>query len=245
MHTGTSLASASGARIEERSYRQLAVAVLASLVLHALILLGLSYVKDDQRTRAAAPPLTARFAKPKPPPGPPVVEPPRLPPTRAMPSAKPQTQPAPVAVPVPAPPTPVLNIEPSKQAAEPAFVVPAAPPPPVARAEVQPVPAVAIGPDPASVARYRLELMEIAARYERYPRIARENDWEGRVDLLVAFAESGAIASMSVKKSTGRAVLDEEAQAMIRSAQPHTIIPPALRGRAFALETAVIFRLKK
>ena len=87
--------------------------------------------------------------------------------------------------------------------------------------------------------------MEIAARYERYPRIARENEWEGRVELTVAFAESGAIASMSVKKSTGRAVLDEAAQAMIRSAQPHAVIPPALRGRAFALETAVIFRLKK
>lgn len=230
---------------EDRKLRLLALAVLCSVLLHALILLFLANLREFSQARSAPPPLTARFAKPKPPPEPPIVEPPRLPLTRAVPNAKPQTQPTPVAAPVPSPPTPALSIEPSKQAAEPAFVVPAAPPPPVARAEVQPVPAAASGPDPASVARYRLVLMEIAARYERYPRIARENDWEGRVDLLVAFAESGAIASMTVKKSTGREVLDEEAQAMIRSAQPHAIIPPALRGRAFALETAVIFRLKK
>jgi TonB family protein len=220
------------------------LAVLCSLVVHAFILVLLSQIKESTRARAAPPPMTARLAKPRPLPEPPVVAPPsQLPVTRAVPDAKPQARPIPT--PIPPPQTPVVSFEPPKQAAEPALVVPAAPPAPVARVEAQPLPAAASGPDPASVARYRLELMEIAARYERYPRIARENDWEGRIDLLVAFAENGAIASMTVKKSTGRAVLDEEAQAMIRSAQPHTVVPPALRGRAFALETAVIFRLKK
>lgn len=243
MYTGTSLASAWESEVGGRKLRVLALAVLCSLVVHALILALLSQIKESVRARAAPPPMTARLATPRPPPEPPVVEPLRLPLTRAVPNAKPQARPTPVAVAVPSPPAPMLSIEPSKQAAEPVLVVPA--PPPVARAEIQPVPAAASGPDPASVARYRLELMEIAARYERYPRIALENDWEGRVELRIAFAESGAIASMSVKKSTGRAVLDEEAQAMIRSAQPHTVIPPALRGRAFALDVAVIFRLKK
>ena len=252
MHTGASLAGTKDAGVaprwdpgvEDRKLRVLALAVLCSLVLHALILLFLASLREFSQARST-PPLTARFAKPKLPPEPPIVAPlPRVPVTRSVPTAKPRAQPVPAA-PVPAPPTPLLNVEPSKQAAEAALGVPAAPPPPVPKAELQAVPAATSGPDPASIARFRLELMEVAARYERYPRLARENEWEGRVELTVAFAESGAIASMTVKKSTGRTVLDEAAQAMIRSAQPHAVIPPALRGRAFALETAVIFRLKK
>jgi len=50
---------------------------------------------------------------------------------------------------------------------------------------------VSSGPDPGTVARFRLELMEIARRYKRYPRIAQDNNWEGRVELRIAFAESG------------------------------------------------------
>jgi protein TonB len=86
--------------------------------------------------------------------------------------------------------------------------------------------------------------MEIARRYKRYPRIAQDNNWEGRVELRVAFAENGALASVTVKKGAGRTVLDEEAQAMIRRAQPHPSIPPALRGKAFNLEIPVDFFLK-
>jgi TonB family protein len=47
-----------------------------------------------------------------------------------------------------------------------------------------------------------------------------------------------------VRKSAGRAVLDDEAQAMIRSAQPQAALPPALRGKAFTLEIPVDFSLK-
>ena len=229
MYTGKSLARAENARVEDRQRRLLALALLVSLVLHALILFFFSSLGDFSQSRVAPSPLIAHLAKPKPP----LVEPqPRLPLTRKVPNAKPQTQPPPVAA-----PAPVVMAAPAPDLAAPAQRV--------ASAEIQPAPAAASGPDAASVARYRLELMEIATRYERYPGIARENGWEGRVELRIAFAASGAIASMSVKQGSGRAVLDEEAQAMFRSAQPHAVIPPALRGRAFVLETSVIFRLKK
>ena len=244
MYTGTSLAGAKDAGVTDRQLRPLALAVLASLLLHALILFFLANLRELSQARGAPPPLTARFAKPQPVPEPPSVAP-SLPVARAAPNARPQVQRPSLATPVQVPPIQAQSIEASKPATEPAFVAPAAPAQSVARVETQTVSAAASGPDPASVARFRLELMEIASRYERYPRIARENDWEGRVELRIVFAEGGAIASMSVKKSTGRAVLDEEAQAMIRSAQPHAVIPPELRGKAFALETAVIFRLKR
>jgi protein TonB len=86
--------------------------------------------------------------------------------------------------------------------------------------------------------------MELARRYKRYPRIAQENNWEGRVELRIAYAETGAMSSVTVRKSAGRAVLDEEAQAMIRSAQAQVALPAALRGRAFTLEIPVEFSLK-
>ncbi len=244
MYCGTSLARVEYTRVADRQFRLLALAVLASLFLHALILLFLARLGEFRQARVAPPPLTARFAQPQPVPEPPSLAPsPRV--VRAVPNARPQVQRPSLTTPVQLPPTQAQSAEPSKPAMEPAVAVPAVPVQPVARAQTQSVPVAASGPDPASVARFRLELMQIASRYERYPRIARENDWEGRVELRVVFAESGAIASMGVKKSAGRAVLDEEAQAMIRSAQPHAVIPPELRGRAFALETAVIFRLQR
>ena len=216
--------------------------MLASLALHALILLCLASYRHAEPARMAPPPLTAHL-KPKPPPEPPKVE---LPPPQPL--ARSIAKPQPRLVPVPSP-APVLAMEPQKQSAEsPAFVVPAAPPQAAApaqasaRADLQPA---ASGPDSGSIARFRLELMEIARRYKRYPRIAQDNNWEGRVELRIVFAENGAISSMTVKKSASRVVLDDEAQAMIRTAKSKVSIPPALRGRAFTLEIPVDFFLRE
>jgi len=246
MHPGTSLASPGGASLADRQSRLLVLAVLCSLALHALILLCLPYFRDSGRLRAVLPNLTARLQVPKPPPEPPKVEPlppPRLPVVRPAPSSAPAAKAQPQQAPVAVAPTPVLSMEP-KQSAEPAFTVPAAPAQPAPRVDAQPSLAAASGPDPGSVARFRLDLMDIAKRYKRYPRIAQDNNWEGRVELRIAYNEAGAISSLSVKKGAGRAVLDDEAQAMIRSAQPQLTIPPALRGKAFVLEIPVEFFLK-
>ena len=87
--------------------------------------------------------------------------------------------------------------------------------------------------------------MDIVRRYKKYPRIAQENNWEGRVELRIAIGEDGSLASITVKKSAGRAVLDEEAQAMLRNAKSRTVIPAALRGKAFTIEIPVDFFLKE
>jgi protein TonB len=193
--------------------------------------------------RVAPPQLTAHLAKPVPPKlAPP--EPPRLAPQLATPrpaARVPRPAPAPEA-----PATPVLSVAPAQQTVESAPVVSVAPPqaatPPQATARVESPPAT--GPDPGSVARFRLELMDIARRYKRYPRIAQDNNWEGRVELRIVFAENGAMTALTVRKSAGRAVLDDEAQAMIRSAQPQVTLPSALRGKAFVLEIPVEFSLR-
>jgi len=254
MYTGARLAGHQAAEIEERKLRQLGLAVIASLLLHALILLALSTFRHVEHI-VTPPPITARL-KPKPPEPPPpapraepLVVPVPLPPRPApVPKAKPQASPSPAPKPTPvqAAPQKILAVEPSK--AEPAFTVPAVPAPTVAANEGRPGNAPAAseqtGPDPGSIGRFRVEFMDIASRYKRYPRIAQDNNWEGRVELRIAFSETGAISSINVRKGTGRPVLDEEAMAMIRRAQPHVTIPPALRGRAFTLDIPVDFFLK-
>jgi protein TonB len=216
------------------------LAAAASLVFHAAVLFLLPVLQEAQR-RIPVRTLTAYLEAPKPkPPEPPKSEP--LPPP---------VRPAPVARavrPVPAPP-PVLSVEPAKQSVESAFTAPApvpAPAAPVAAAPTRPAPqpAAGSGPDPGAVARFRIEFMKIAALDKKYPRIAQDNNWEGRVELHVAIGENGAISSLTVKKSAGRAVFDDEAQAMIRAAKAKIAIPPALRGTAFTMEIAVDFYLK-
>ncbi|MEO8144620.1 MAG: TonB family protein [Betaproteobacteria bacterium] len=217
--------------------------MLASLVLHALLLFLLPVLREAKR-QLPAPPLTAHLAEPRrPDPVVPKVEPVPLRPftSRPSPAVRPVPQPV-VAAPVVA--TPVLSVEPSKQAPEPAFVVPSASQAPVARIEAQPAAQAASGPDPGTVAQFRLELMDLARRYKRYPRVAQDNNWEGRVELRIVIGEDGAISSLTVKKGAGRSVLDDEAMAMIRTAKSKATIPPALRGKAFSVEFPVDFFLK-
>ncbi len=238
--------------------RLFAWAMAGSLALHLAPLSILPLLQDAQRAHPMSAPLTARIVKRKPPPELPITEPPRQAAVRPRPAPVAKAEPRPVPfpapqAPVPTPPARMLSIEPAKQAAEPVHVVPANPaaqvaaPAPAGRAESAPSAqpgAAAGGPDPGTVARYRMELMDLARRYKKYPRIAQDNNWEGRVELRIAIGETGALSSLTVKKSTGHAVLDDEAQAMIRTASARAAIPPALRGKAFALEIPVDFFLK-
>jgi periplasmic protein TonB len=239
MHTGAGLAGPGIAGLDTGRLRPLALALLASLALHVLVLYALPILEES--IRAPARPLAARLAKPAP-------EPARAgpPPQPSLPSPP---RPAPVIkaaprIAAPAPVAPVPGVEPAKPAAEPASVVPAQEVKAAAPSAPQPAASAASGPDPGTIARYRLELMTVAPRYKRYPRVAQDNNWEGRVELRIAIGGDGAISSFTVRKSTGRTVLDDEAQAMLRTAHANVAVPSALRGKAFTLEIAVDFFLK-
>jgi periplasmic protein TonB len=226
-------------------------AMAGSLTLHLALLFLFPLLGDAPAMRVVPPPLTARLAEPKPPAAAPQsIEPPVQPhlAPRPAPAAKAVTQPPARA---PQPPARILSVEPAPQAAQPAVAIPAAPAVPAApaagteSASAQQPGSAASGPDPGTVGQFRLELMKLARGYKKYPRIAQDNSWEGRVELRIAIGEDGAISSLTVKKSTGRAVLDDEAQAMIRAAKSRAAIPPGLRGKAFTLEIAVDFLLKE
>jgi periplasmic protein TonB len=203
-------------------------AVLASLALHALLLFGLPALKD--RPFAFPGLIFARLVEPEPAPAPPA--------SSGEPQ-KPRVETKPVAkrAPTPNPSAPAMpEVEPAMRA-EPVPFEPAvaagATPGQVASIDPQP------GIDADAVARFRLDLISEAKRFRRYPPVALDNNWQGRSDVRVAFDASGKRASIAIVRSSGHDILDQQALDTLTKA--FVPVPPALRGREFAVEIPVIF----
>ncbi|MDH4191020.1 MAG: energy transducer TonB [Betaproteobacteria bacterium] len=244
-------------RGERDSLRVFGYALLASIVAHSLVLLALpglhagvarmtaptpllAWLAYEQPLVRAAPSARARPAAPPPPQA--VVA---LPPSQAMVAAAPPAEPATAAD----RPAEARSIAP---ASPPAAAVPsardAAPSPqqaalrsPTGTATAAAAPA---GPDPALVRQYRVAVMGAAQRYKRYPRIAMENAWQGRVEVTMKVRANGSLAALDVKTSTGHAALDHQALDMIREANSRTPMPETLRGSEFAIDIPVVFSLR-
>jgi protein TonB len=91
--------------------------------------------------------------------------------------------------------------------------------------------------------QYRLELIDAARRHNRYPPLARENNWEGEVRVRMQIGADGAVF-LGVAKSSGHPVLDRQAVEMFRRAQAQVPVPPSLRGKALSFELRAIYNLK-
>jgi periplasmic protein TonB len=63
-------------------------------------------------------------------------------------------------------------------------------------------------------------------RLKRYPHMARLNRWEGRVVLRVVIREDGHLLDLTVAESSGHAVLDQDALAILKLASPLTLKHP-------------------
>ena len=228
--------------------RALRYAIAASIVLHGVLLFGVSQRDRTRVGESQMPSILARLVES--PASVPAAEPPR----RSTPVRPPQTRPA-------APkrltqPAPAPAVEP---AAEPAVEEPqsaesqAQPGPELAgpqedkpgnplgaEAAMAPgAPAGASADDPGSLEKYRLQLKLVAAKYKRYPRMATDNNWKGVVALRMVVGPSGQVASLTVTKTSGHEVLDRQAQEMFRHAAADVPVPPVLRGKQFAVDVAV------
>lgn len=83
-----------------------------------------------------------------------------------------------------------------------------------------------------------------ARKHNRYPALARENNWEGEVRVYLEVGAGGNV-SLSVKASSGHPVLDRQALEMFRRAQAAVPLPEALRGKEFGFELRAIYNLKR
>ncbi len=237
-------------------------AVFGSIALHALVLFGLSQHDAPAPPAKALLVLTARLA--------PVVTAPRLQPPAPTPKpvAPPQqapskraVQPRPLpAAPVPAPtasnktPVEAVQTAPPEAAAAAADAAPASAPSAAAsqaRAAPQPPVAATTAPgarvgseaDTGTLEQYRLALIVATRRYKRYPAIAMEKGWQGRVEVHMVIGVNGMVASASIKTSSGHEVLDNQALDMLKKGKTTVPIPASLRGREFSIDVPVIFNL--
>jgi protein TonB len=249
------------------SERTLEYALAASLVLHLALFVVFPAVHfATLQSPPAQPPLVARLepAQPAPSAAPPmpVAAPPvpvaaPKPPPRPVhkPLVKPRVKPIVRAKPATKAPPPVASLpEPIVAAPAVAHAEPETPPATPSAPASQPVAsiapqavapaAVAERPSEASLAQYRLAVIEAARRYKRYPRVALDNNWQGRAEVHMAIGADGSIAALSVRASSGHEILDREALDMIRKATPLTPIPASLRGTAFTLDIPVVFNLE-
>ena len=92
--------------------------------------------------------------------------------------------------------------------------------------------------------QYRMSLAVNAARFKRYPPLARERGWEGTVDLALEFGPLLPAPQVSLANSSGRRVIDEQAVETMREAARVTSLPEGLKGRDFRVRFAVVFSLE-
>ena len=90
---------------------------------------------------------------------------------------------------------------------------------------------------------YRLGLAREARRFKRYPTVARENAWTGVVVLTIQGAASAARPIVSIDQSSGHAALDAQALEMLEQATRLTPLPDSLMGKQFAIRLPIHYRL--
>jgi protein TonB len=226
--------------------RTLHYAIALSIALHGVMLFGLAPERRAGKPAAPPPPLEARLVEPPPPPAPPAPPPPKVEPVKPAPPPRPVVKPVPRPKPSPpvAKPAPEPVEEPQREP-EPAPSPPA--PPSVVKIDPAP-PAPPPGPSAEQLEaitreQYRLELINAARRHNRYPPLARENNWEGEVRVRMQIGADGAV-SLGVEKSSGHPVLDRQALEMFKRAQAQVPVPPSLRGKALSFELRAIYNLK-
>lgn len=259
MPTLTATAGLLGPLTRERA---LLLGLLASIVLHALVLVGLSRYAEPAPASKALLALTARLAPfaSAPQASAPTRQPERSPPQAPTPG--PTQRPALAQPPVPPAPAPreivrsesekVATLEPAPSlpgatdtTAQGAAPVPPRPAPQSTAGASGAVAAVASGneADAGTLAQYRLALIVATRRYKRYPAIAMEKGWQGRVEVHMVIGADGTIADASIKAGSGYEILDNQALDMLKKGKSSVPIPVSLRGREFRIDVPVIFSL--
>jgi protein TonB len=90
---------------------------------------------------------------------------------------------------------------------------------------------------------YRLNLSREARRYKRYPALARQRGLEGVVVIVVSTSAGFPVPQLSLSRSSGQEVLDQQAMEMLSLAVRAANMPDSLRGRDFAIDLPIHFSL--
>lgn len=152
-------------------------------------------------------------------------------------------------VPVRPPPT-AATVVPSEAAplAATASALPAAPSPAYSASPAESSSAVVAPVESISadgLRQYRIDLAVAARRFRMYPAVARARGWEGVAEVSIAVSAGPVAPSLRLVRSSGHAVLDDQALQMLGRALEGTPLPESLRGRSFVLAMPVRFSLEE
>lgn len=243
--------------------RHWALALLIATVIHASIGIGWMLPADDDGAEvsgdtgievmlgddgAANQKAPAPEAEPTPRAEPPrKVEPkpvePKPVPTPVPPRPQPTPQPTPEPVTEPRPEAPAPTEAPStasETATAPTTAAAATPPP-----QPQSSSGVAGGAATARKKSYFGELAAHLARHQRYPMEARRRKITGIVTVHFRFNTQGQVQEFAVKDSSGNRLLDNEAIAMLKRAQPLPPIPAELELDMISISLPIEFSLRR
>lgn len=90
---------------------------------------------------------------------------------------------------------------------------------------------------------YRLSLAREARRYKVYPAIARERAWQGEVVVDISTRPGLRAPVVTLSQTSGHAVLDAQAVAMMESAARQASVPESLRGKRLVISLPISYRL--
>ena len=93
-------------------------------------------------------------------------------------------------------------------------------------------------------AEFCLALGEAAERFKNYPGLAKEQGWEGTVDVALIFSGHLPIPEVTLERSSGHKILDKQALEMATRAARVTVFPAGLKGRDFKVVVPVKFSLE-
>ncbi len=99
-------------------------------------------------------------------------------------------------------------------------------------------------PDVEPIQEYGLAFAREIASDQHFPREALRQGWVGSVEIRVTVGADARLGEVSVAKSSGHTILDDEAVAKVMRARALPQVPAPLAGRAFTLSFPVVFRLE-
>jgi len=91
--------------------------------------------------------------------------------------------------------------------------------------------------------QYRLNVARGARQFKEYPLLARENGWEGVVDVSVVMPIGLERPVVSLGRSSGYGVLDRQALEMVERAVSQAILPKGMHNTNWTVSLPVEYRL--
>ncbi|MGQ0683903.1 TonB family protein [Bradyrhizobium sp.] len=139
---------------------------------------------------------------------------------------------------------PQPDVTPQQQAAAAATSAPPAINERIAPVAVAPTQGVPNEKNSEAVATWRTQVLALVERNKRYPEAARARREQGTAQVSFTLDRKGMLVNARITQSSGSGVLDEEAIALLKRAQPFPAPPAAFPGELILVRQPIRFTVR-